>query len=140
MMRESLAALARSNATAATGNPRSRGRADHAVQVAGTTLLADPDGALYWTDEKLLVVADLHLEKGSAFARRGVLLPPYDTASTLSRLARLTGRKRNFWASPICTWRKARLLPGVAFCCRLTIPRQPCRGWRGWSSIMCRAL
>jgi DNA ligase-associated metallophosphoesterase len=89
MMRESLAALARSNATAATGNPRSRGRADHAVQVAGTALLADPDGALYWADEKLLVVADLHLEKGSAFARRGVLLPPYDTASTLSRLARL---------------------------------------------------
>jgi uncharacterized protein len=89
MMRESLAALARSNATAATGTPRSRGRADHAVQVAGTALLADPDGALYWADEKLLVVADLHLEKGSAFARRGVLLPPYDTASTLSRLARL---------------------------------------------------
>ena len=74
MMRESLAALARSNATAATGNPRSRGRADHAVQVAGTALLADPDGALYWADEKLLVVADLHLEKGSAFARRGVLV------------------------------------------------------------------
>jgi DNA ligase-associated metallophosphoesterase len=89
MMRESLAVLARSNTTAATGNPRSRGRADHAVQVAGTALLADPDGALYWADEKLLVVADLHLEKGSAFARRGVLLPPYDTASTLSRLARL---------------------------------------------------
>jgi DNA ligase-associated metallophosphoesterase len=57
--------------------------------VASTTLLADPDGALYWPDEKLLIVADLHLEKGSAFAKRGVLLPPYDTASTLGRLARL---------------------------------------------------
>jgi DNA ligase-associated metallophosphoesterase len=89
MMRESLAAQARSNATAATGYPLSRGHADHPVQVAGTAMLADPDGALYWADEKLLVVADLHLEKGSAFARRGVLLPPYDTASTLSRLARL---------------------------------------------------
>ena len=37
----------------------------------------------------MLVVADLHLEKGSSFAARGVLLPPYDTAATLARLARL---------------------------------------------------
>jgi uncharacterized protein len=89
MRGEVLAAHARANATAAPGNPQPRGRADHPVQVAGTTLLADPDGALYWAEERLLVVADLHLEKGSAFAKRGVLLPPYDTASTLSRLARL---------------------------------------------------
>jgi DNA ligase-associated metallophosphoesterase len=47
---------------------------------------------LFWPDEKLLVVADLHLEKGSAFAARGVLLPPYDTAATLARLARLVER------------------------------------------------
>ena len=47
---------------------------------------------MYWPDEKLLVVADLHLEKGSAFAARGVLLPPYDTAATLGRLARLVER------------------------------------------------
>jgi uncharacterized protein len=40
----------------------------------------------------MLIVADLHLEKGSSFAARGVLLPPYDTASTLSRLARLIER------------------------------------------------
>ena len=43
-------------------------------------------GALYWPEEGLLVVADLHLEKGSSFAARGVLLPPYDTAATLARL------------------------------------------------------
>jgi uncharacterized protein len=67
----------------------SQGRADHALGVAGTTLVADPAGALYWPDEGLLIVADLHLEKGSAFAKRGVLLPPYDTATTLARLARL---------------------------------------------------
>jgi DNA ligase-associated metallophosphoesterase len=65
---------------------------DHPIVVAGATLLADPAGALYWPDEQLLVVADLHLEKGSAFARRGVLLPPYDTAATLARLARLIER------------------------------------------------
>ena len=60
--------------------------------LAGVTLVADPAGAIYWPDEKLLAVADLHLEKGSAFAARGVLLPPYDTAATLARLARLIER------------------------------------------------
>ncbi len=62
------------------------------IVVAGVTLVADPAGALYWPEEKLLVAADLHLEKGSAYAARGVLLPPYDTAATLARLARLTDR------------------------------------------------
>ncbi len=62
------------------------------ISLAGTTLVADCAGAIYWPDEKLLVVADLHLEKGSAFAARGVLLPPYDTAATLARLARLVER------------------------------------------------
>ncbi len=62
------------------------------ITLAGTTLLADPAGALYWPDEKLLVVADLHLEKGSAYAARGVLLPPFDTATTLARLSPLIER------------------------------------------------
>jgi uncharacterized protein len=65
---------------------------DHTIVLADVTLIADPAGALYWPDEKLLAVADLHLEKGSAFAARGVLLPPYDTASTLARLQRLVDR------------------------------------------------
>jgi DNA ligase-associated metallophosphoesterase len=69
--------------------PVAAGAKDHIIAVAGSTLVADPAGALYWPDEGLLVVADLHLEKGSAFAKRGVLLPPYDTATTLGRLARL---------------------------------------------------
>ena len=58
------------------------------IEIAGTTLAGDPDGVAYWPDENILVVADLHLEKGSSFAERGVMLPPYDTASTLARLAR----------------------------------------------------
>jgi uncharacterized protein len=66
-----------------------RGRAVHEIIIAGMTLVADPEGALYWPDEKILAVADLHLEKGSAFAARGVLLPPYDTTATLARLAKL---------------------------------------------------
>jgi uncharacterized protein len=76
-----------------TEMPVSRDGKDHAVTVAGVTLIADPAGALYWPDEDLLIVADLHLEKGSAFAKRGVLLPPYDTATTLARLARLVERR-----------------------------------------------
>jgi hypothetical protein len=62
------------------------------LDLAGAALVADSAGALYWPDESLLVVADLHLEKGSAFAARGVLLPPYDTVATLARLAALIER------------------------------------------------
>ena len=57
------------------------------VPINGTALVADPAGALYWPGEGVLAIADLHLEKGSSFAKRGVLLPPYDTAATLARLA-----------------------------------------------------
>jgi len=70
----------------ASGNP---GRAGHTLSVADVTLIADPAGALYWSEQGLLAVADLHLEKGSSFAARGQLLPPYDTAATLARLGRL---------------------------------------------------
>ena len=55
-------------------------------------LLADLSGALFWEEQRLLVVSDLHLEKGSSFAARGVLLPPYDTVATLSRLAAVIAR------------------------------------------------
>ena len=60
--------------------------------IAGVALLADPSGALVWEEQGLLVVSDLHLEKGSSFAARGVLLPPYDTAATLSRLSAVIAR------------------------------------------------
>lgn len=57
------------------------------VSVCGKSFLADNSGALYWPAENALIVADLHLEKGSSYARRGVMLPPYDTRETLARLA-----------------------------------------------------
>lgn len=57
------------------------------MTVAGVALTADLSGALYWSEERLLVVSDLHLEKGSSFAMRGILLPPFDTVATLARLA-----------------------------------------------------
>ena len=63
-----------------------------ALDIAGVTLLADLSGALFWEEQRLLVVSDLHLEKGSSFAARGVLLPPYDTVATLSRLAGVIAR------------------------------------------------
>ena len=56
------------------------------LHLNGAELLADFSGALAWPDRRLLAVADLHLEKGSAFASHGRLLPPYDTANTLGRL------------------------------------------------------
>ena len=59
------------------------------IAVAGVALIADCAGALYWPEQGALLVADLHLEKGSSFAARGVLLPPYDTAAALARLERL---------------------------------------------------
>jgi DNA ligase-associated metallophosphoesterase len=58
-----------------------------AVTVAGISFAVNLSGALYWEHERLLVVSDLHLEKGSSFATRGVLLPPHDTQATLARLA-----------------------------------------------------
>ena len=59
------------------------------IVVGAGALVADLSGALYWPDEGTLIVADLHLEKGSSFARRGMLLPPYDTGATLARLGRV---------------------------------------------------
>jgi DNA ligase-associated metallophosphoesterase len=62
------------------------------IDVASVSFAADLSGALFWEEQSLLVVSDLHLEKGSSFASRGVLLPPYDTAATLLRLAAVIAR------------------------------------------------
>lgn len=63
-----------------------------ALAVSGITFEADCAGTLYWPEEGLLAVADLHFEKGSSYARRGMLLPPYDTAETLAALRTLIAR------------------------------------------------
>src|SRR5256886_12588500 len=62
------------------------------VSIAGVTLVADLSGALFWEEQSLLIVSDLHLEKGSSFATRGVLLPPYDTVATLGSLGAVIAR------------------------------------------------
>src|SRR6185312_13172350 len=66
----------------------------HPIALAGTTFQAELNGALLWPDEATLVVADLHLEKGSSYAsrRRPQFLPPYDTAATIGRLEQLLSR------------------------------------------------
>jgi uncharacterized protein len=66
--------------------------AQNALEIADVTFIADVSGALVWDAQRLLVVSDLHLEKGSSFATRGVLLPPYDTVATLGRLAAVIAR------------------------------------------------
>ncbi|MBB5049469.1 hypothetical protein HNR60_004247 [Rhodopseudomonas rhenobacensis] len=71
-------------------SPQSEG--EQCVAIADATLIADLSGALYWADERLLIVSDLHLEKGSSFAMRGVMLPPYDTIATLGRLGAVIAR------------------------------------------------
>jgi uncharacterized protein len=64
------------------------------VNVNGAMLHLDHHGAVWWPEQRTLVVADMHLEKGSAFAARGQLLPPYDSAATLAKLTRLVARHR----------------------------------------------
>ncbi len=72
---------------------RSDSRAsDTSIHLCGHWLTALPEGALWWPGEATLVVSDLHLEKGSAFAARGQMLPPYDTHRTLERVEQLCVR------------------------------------------------
>ena len=62
------------------------------LHLAGERLLLDPGGGLFWPGQKLLAVADLHLEKGSAAALKGHLLPPWDSTATLDRVALMLRR------------------------------------------------
>lgn len=55
-------------------------------EIAGAEAWLRRSGALWLEAESVLAAGDLHLEKGSYFAARGQLLPPYDTAATLERL------------------------------------------------------
>ena len=59
---------------------------------AGHSLFADPQGAIHWPAEDALLVADLHLEKASWYARMGQFLPPYDSQATLAALTETVDR------------------------------------------------
>ena len=58
------------------------------LNFAGHTFEPLLSGALFWRAESMLLVADLHLEKFSSYAKTGQMLPPYDTGLTLKRLER----------------------------------------------------
>ena len=64
----------------------------HEVLFAERRFLALPERALFWPERRALLVADLHLEKASWFARGGQLLPPFDSHATLERLVALAER------------------------------------------------
>ena len=67
------------------------------MDFAGEELVLTKGNALYWPRERALLVADLHLEKGSWYAKAGQMLPPYDSRETLERLAdsvKATGARR----------------------------------------------
>jgi uncharacterized protein len=67
------------------------------LRFAGHNFEPMPSGALFWRAEQTLLVADLHFEKMASFARKGQMLPPYDTAMTITRLEadlRRTGARR----------------------------------------------
>jgi len=73
-------------AVPATSEARKASRQAIEIQVGGNGALLDSSGALVLPDLSLVAFADLHFEKGSAFAERGALLPPYDSATTLDRM------------------------------------------------------
>lgn len=56
------------------------------LTVNGAEVLMRCSGAVWLEGPRALIVADLHFEKGSSYARRGQMLPPYDTRETLTRL------------------------------------------------------
>lgn len=82
-------------------HPRRAASALPPLAIAGATvemrlgevlITALPEGALWVGEAKTLIVSDLHLEKGSAYAVRGQMLPPYDTHAALVKLAALIER------------------------------------------------
>ena len=62
------------------------------LSFAGHEFLALPEAALYWPAQRALLVADLHFEKASWYARFGQFLPPHDSAATLDMIEALVAR------------------------------------------------
>ena len=69
-------------------------RTETVIALGGVDFIADVSGALFEPDTRSLIVADCHFEKGSAFTRRGHVVPPFDTQDTLIRLEALATRLR----------------------------------------------
>lgn len=78
--------------TSAMSMPARASSVDTRLQLAGHWMVPQCEGGLWWPDQRTLIVSDLHLEKGSAYAARGQMLPPYDTDATLSMVAAMAQR------------------------------------------------
>jgi hypothetical protein len=70
------------------------------LSFAGHDFLALPEAALFWPAHGALLVADLHFEKASWYARFGQFLPPHDSAATLDMIEALVARTgaRAIWS------------------------------------------
>jgi metallophosphoesterase superfamily enzyme len=64
----------------------------HAFEFGGQLFEVAGEAALYWPAQNALLVSDLHLEKASAYALNGQMLPPYDSVSTLQDIAALCSK------------------------------------------------
>ncbi|MEM9989346.1 MAG: ligase-associated DNA damage response endonuclease PdeM [Pseudomonadota bacterium] len=56
------------------------------THIGGIPVTLDASGVMYVPGASLLVVSDLHFEKGSHYGRGGQFIPPYDTRATLKAL------------------------------------------------------
>jgi len=70
-----------------TAMPAHQSMQPPAIMIGGVEAWPHASGALYLPSERTLLVSDLHLEKASSYARRGIFLPPYDTRTTLGAVA-----------------------------------------------------
>jgi DNA ligase-associated metallophosphoesterase len=86
---------------------------------AGQDFAALGAGALWWPARRALVVADLHLEKGSWFAKAGQMLPPYDSLATLADLTALVAA-----CAPAELWCLGDSFHDAAGCARLPVEAQ----------------
>ena len=66
----------------------------HAFEFWGQSFEVAGEAALYWPAQNALLVSDLHLEKASAYALNGQMLPPYDSIATLEDIAALCTKYR----------------------------------------------
>ena len=57
------------------------------IRFGGQTFRLLPEGCAYWPSQHMIIVSDLHLEKGSSFLASGVFIPPHDSCETLERLS-----------------------------------------------------
>jgi metallophosphoesterase superfamily enzyme len=62
------------------------------IDLNGERLVLDASGALWWPARGMLVFSDIHFEKGSSYAMRGQMLPPYDTRTALKRMHAVVAR------------------------------------------------